>query len=61
MKDNSRLERQKQIQFAVGIVALDGGNPSAFTRNLLKPYELGQITSTQLKQAIVQKYTKDTN
>ena len=61
MNTNSRLERQKQIQFAVGMAALDGGKPTAFTQNLLKQYETGQITSDQLKQAILQKYAKASN
>ncbi|MBG9453786.1 hypothetical protein ABE61_06735 [Lysinibacillus sphaericus] len=58
MKDNSRLERKKQVQFAVGVAALDGGKPSVFTQNLLNQYENGQISSSQLKQAIVEKYTR---
>lgn len=58
MNTNSRLERQKQIQFAVGMAALDGGKPTAFTQNLLNQY---QITSGQLKQAILQKYVKASN
>lgn len=58
MKDKLRLERQKQIQFAVGMAAIDGGKPSEFTQNLLKQYELGQLSSSQLKQAIVEKYIR---
>lgn len=61
MNTNSRLERQKQIQFAVGMAALDGGKPTAFTQNLLNQYETGQLTSSQLKQAILQKYAKASN
>ena len=61
MKINSRLERQKQIQFAVGMAALDGGKPTDFTQNLLNQYENGQITSAQLKQAILKKYVKVSN
>ena len=61
MNTNSRLERQKQIQFAVGMAALDGGKPTAFTQNLLNQYENGQVTSSQLKQAILQKYAKAPN
>ena len=61
MKINSRLERQKQIQFAVGMAALDGGKPTDFTQNLLNQYENGQVTSGQLKQAILQKYTQESN
>lgn len=58
MKENSRLERQKQVQFAVGMAAIDGGKPSVFTQNLLNQYENGQVSSSQLKQAIVEKYTR---
>lgn len=61
MKDYSRLKRQKQIQFAVGMTALDGGKSSTFTQNLLNQYENGQVTSGQLKQAILQKYAKASN
>lgn len=61
MKDYSRLEQQKQIQFAVGMVGLKGGKPSTFTQNLLNHYENGQVTSVQLKQAILQKYAKASN
>lgn len=61
MKGNSRLERQKQIQFAVGMAALNGGKPSLFTQNLLNQYENGQVISGQLKQAVLQKYVKSSN
>ena len=55
---NISIERQKQVEFAVGIAAIDGGKPSAFTRNLLNQYEQGQVSSSQLKQAIVEKYIR---
>lgn len=58
MNENSQQERQKQIEFAVGMAAIDGGKPSAFTKNLLNQYENGQVSSSQLKQAIVEKYTR---
>lgn len=34
MELKSRLERKNQIKFAVGMAALDGGKPTAFTQNL---------------------------
>ncbi len=55
---NISIERQKQVEFAVGMAAIDGGKPSAFTRNLLNQYEQGQVSSSQLKQAIVEKYIR---
>jgi len=58
MKDNSRLKRQKQINFAVGMASIDGGHPSSFTKRLLTQYENGSISSKELKKAIVKKYTK---
>lgn len=58
MNENSRQERQKQVEFAVGMAAIDGGKPSAFTKSLLNQYENGQVSSSQLKQAIVEKYTR---
>lgn len=61
MKGNSRLERQQQVRFAVGMAALDGGKPTSFTQNLLNQYENGEVSSSQLKQAILQKYAKATN
>ncbi|GEK35586.1 antitoxin VbhA family protein [Kurthia sibirica] len=57
----SHLDRKKQVQFAVGMAALDGGTPSAFTKNLLTEYENGRVTSDQLKQAILKKYAKTSN
>lgn len=58
MKENTREERKKQIDFAVGMAAIDGGKPSAFTKELLKQYETGQLSAAQLKQAIVEEYTR---
>lgn len=58
MNENSRTERQKQVEFAVGMAANDGGKPSVFTKKLLNQYEDGQVSSSQLKQAIVEKYTR---
>lgn len=58
MKENLRLKRQKQVNFAVGMASIDGGQPSSFTKNLLIQYENGSITSKELKKAIVEKYTK---
>lgn len=61
MKGNSLLERQQQVRFAVGMAALDGGKPTSFTQNLLNQYENGEVSASQLKQAILQKYAKATN
>lgn len=36
MNGNSPTERQKQIEFAVGVAANDGRKPNVFTKNLLK-------------------------
>ncbi|CAM3184103.1 antitoxin VbhA family protein [Filibacter tadaridae] len=58
MNENLRLVRQKLVEFAVGIAAIDGGKPSAFTQNLLNQYANGQVSSSELKQAIVEKYTR---
>ncbi|TCI57268.1 hypothetical protein EVJ24_00385 [Exiguobacterium sp. SH1S21] len=55
---NSYIERQKQVKFAVGMAAIDGGKPSPFTQKLLNRYENGEITSAQFKQAIMEQYTK---
>lgn len=61
MKSNLHLHRQKQVKFAIGMAALDGGKPTEFTQNLLNQYANGQITSRQLKQEILQKYVKASN
>lgn len=58
MNENSREERQKQVEFAIGRAAIDGGKPSVFTKNLSTQYENGQVSSSQMKQAIVEKYTR---
>ncbi|MDW0115050.1 antitoxin VbhA family protein [Sporosarcina saromensis] len=58
MQEESRFERRKKVQFAVGMAAIDGGKPSAFTKKLLEQYENGHLTSSELKQAIVKKYTR---
>ena len=53
-----REERQKRVQFAVGMAAIDGGKPTDFTQSLLKQYENGEVSAKHLKQAIIEKYTK---
>lgn len=54
-----REERQKRVQFAVGMAAIDGGKPTDFTRGLLRQYENGEVSAKQLKQAIIDKYGKE--
>jgi len=58
MQVTSRLKRKSEIEFAVGMAAIDGGKPSVFTQALLKRYEEGLITSRELKEAIIKKYAK---
>lgn len=58
MKENTRIERKNQIDFAVGMASIDGGKPSVFTEKLLNQYELRQLSADQLKQAIVKEYTR---
>jgi len=54
----SRLKRQNDIKFAVGMASLDGGKPIAFTQGLLKKYENGSISSKELKENIIKEYRK---
>ena len=54
-----KAERHNRIQFAVGMAAIDGGKPSAFTQKLLNQYENGEISSSHLKKMIFDKYAKD--
>lgn len=58
MQQTSRFERKKQIQFAVAMATLNGGQPTVCTQKLLNQYEHSDITSSQLKRAIVEKYTQ---
>ncbi len=48
MKVITRNERKIQINFSIGMANIDGGKPSAFTEKLLH----------QLKQAIIEEYTR---
>ena len=59
MQVASRLKRQNEIDFAVGMATIDGGKPSVFTQVLLKKYEEGLITSKELKEDIIKKYAKE--
>ena len=61
INSNSHEERKKRVEFAVGLAAIDGGKPTSYTQNLLKQYENGEISVSQFKQAIVEKYAKATN
>ncbi len=58
MNLDSRPERQKRVRFAVGMAAIDGGKPTAFTQKLLEQYENGELTESQFKKAIFDRYTK---
>lgn len=61
MNETPQEERQKRVQFAVGMAAIDGGKPTDFTKGLLKQYENGEVSAKHLKQAIIEKYTKGLN
>ncbi len=54
-------ERQKRVKFAVGMTAIDSGEPTDFTRGLLKLYENGEVSAKHLKQAIIENYAKGLN
>lgn len=53
-----RYDREKQVRFAVGMAAIDGGKPTDFTQRLLDDYTEGLISAPHLRQAILEKYTK---
>lgn len=55
---NKKTDRQRLIQFAIGMAAIDGGKPTDFTQNLLSRYENGEISASYLQQAILEKYAK---
>ena len=61
MELTSQEEHQKRVQFAVGMAAIDGGKPTDFTKGLLKQHENGEVSAKHLKQAIIEKYTKELN
>ena len=61
MRIDTRLERKKKINFAVGMAAIDGGKPTEFTQKLLKQYENGQVTTGELKKEILKKYAQAFN
>lgn len=42
----------------VDIAGIDDGKPSVFTKKLLNQYEPVQLSASQLKQAIVEEYTR---
>ncbi len=46
MNENSREECQKQVEFAVGLAAIERWKLGAFTKRLLNPYENGQVLSS---------------
>ncbi|WP_197485364.1 antitoxin VbhA family protein [Sporosarcina psychrophila] len=49
MESTPREERQKRVQFAVGMAAITGGKPTDFTLGLLKQYESGKVSAKYLK------------
>lgn len=59
MKDNIRLKRQKEIEFALGLASIDGGQASSYTEQLLKQYKEGMLSAREVREAIVKEYTKD--
>lgn len=42
----------------MGLAAIGGEKPIVYTENLMEQYETGEITASQIKQAIIEKYTK---
>ncbi|WP_394122003.1 antitoxin VbhA family protein [Planococcus donghaensis] len=58
VNSNPYEDRKTRVGFAVGLAAIDGGKPTVYTENLLEQYETGEITASQVKQAIIEKYTK---
>lgn len=56
--DIHRYNREKRVEFAIGMAAIDGGKPSDFTQSLLNDFTDGRITADQLRQKVLEKYTK---
>ena len=46
------------MEFAVGLAAIDSGKTTVYMENLLEQYENGEITVSQVKQAIIETYAK---
>lgn len=59
MEENIRLKRQKEIEFAVGLASIDGGQASLYTEQLLNQYKQGVLSAREVREAIVKEYTKD--
>mgnify|MGYP004476051243 CR=1 FL=1 len=59
-KTATRAKRKKQVQFAVGMAAIDGGKPTAFTKDLLQQYESGFISASDVRKGILAKYANRT-
>lgn len=55
-QDMKRASREKKVRFAVGMAAIDGGKPTPYTESLLRRYESGEISSADLRKAILSKY-----
>jgi hypothetical protein len=56
-KATTKNERKKRVLFATGMAAIDGGKPTDYTKKLLRDYENGVLTSSEVKKAILAKYT----
>ncbi|MCG3088380.1 antitoxin VbhA family protein [Sporosarcina cyprini] len=54
-----RSTRIKNVNFAVGMAAIDGGKPTPFTKDLLDQYEDGKISAADLRKAVLNKYIGD--
>lgn len=58
MNSNPQVKHQKRIQFAVRMAAIEERKSTAFTQSLLDKYENREMSTSQVKQAIIEKYTK---
>lgn len=58
MDRTSQKQRKKNVRIAVGMASIDGGRPTVFTQQLLRQYEEGTLSSAQVKNEILKKYTK---
>lgn len=57
-KATTRSKREKRVRFAVGMAAIDGGKPTAFTQNLLRQYEAGTVSASDVRKSILAKYAE---
>jgi hypothetical protein len=53
--DLERMARTDSVRNAIAITMMEGGQPSAFCRELLALYEAGDISGAEMRERILRK------